>query len=58
MNEQKRPFIDLGDLLIVAGVALLMTGLYLFDWRLAMIGGGALLIVFGAARLRMRSDVP
>lgn len=56
--SEKRPFIDLGDLLIVAGVALLLAGLYLIDWRLALVGGGALLILFGAARLRLRGDVP
>ena len=55
MSEQRRPFLDYGDLLILLGVVLLLLGLYLIDWRLALVGGGGLLIVLGAARLKMRS---
>ncbi len=52
MGEKKRPTVDIADLLIVLGVVLLLAGAYLIDWRLAMMVGGSLLIVFGVARLR------
>lgn len=48
----KRPFLDIADLLIVIGVILLLIGAYLIDWRLALMVGGALLIVLGIARLQ------
>ncbi len=50
--QQKRPFIDYGDLLILFGVILMFAGFYLIDWRLALIYAGAMLAALGMARLR------
>jgi hypothetical protein len=50
MNN-KRPFLDIADLIITVGVILLLVGAYLLDWRLTLVVGGMLLIAVGAARL-------
>lgn len=47
----KRPFFELGDFLILIGAVMFLVGMYLLDWRLALVGGGVLLMVAGAARL-------
>lgn len=39
--------LSLGDVFIFAGAALLLTGLFLFDWRLAMAAVGGLLLLLG-----------
>lgn len=51
MPEQ-RPSFDLGDFLVLAGAGLFLAGLYLFDWRLALVAGGWLLMILGAVRLK------
>lgn len=43
--------LDFSDLLIIAGAALLLWGLYLFDYRLAMVGGGIFILLSGIVRL-------
>lgn len=48
--------LDFGDLLVFLGAIMLLFGLYLLDWRYALIGGGLLLIILGSMRLRMTSN--
>ena len=43
--------IDFGDVLLLVGLAVLLFGLYLFDYRLAIIGGGIFLLLSGIVRL-------
>lgn len=49
MNGGKMTF---GDVLVVVGAGLLLAGLGLLDWRLALAAGGLLLLVMGTVRLR------
>lgn len=51
-DDEKRPFIDLADLLILIGALLLLAGTFLFDYRLSVIVAGLLLLAAGSARLR------
>ena len=44
--------VTLGDVLVIVGVGLLLTGLALYDWRLALAAGGLLLLVLGSLRLK------
>ena len=37
--------IDFLDLLALAGAGALLSGLYLFDWRWVLVGGGALVLM-------------
>ena len=48
--------IDFGDLLIFFGAIMFLAGLYLLDWRLALVAGGILLMVLGSLRLRVTSN--
>lgn len=50
-NDEKRPFFTAGDGLILVGAALLLLGLYLWDWRAALAAVGLLLLIAGAVRL-------
>ena len=43
---------DWGDFLILAGLVMALVGLYLLDWRLALVGGGLALMLMGSARLK------
>jgi len=52
MKDEKRPLFTLADLMILTGAGMLLAGLYLFDWRLALVVGGLLLMLAGMARLR------
>lgn len=45
--------VDIGDILILSGLAAVLVGLYLVDLRLALIVGGLVLIVSGLFRLRL-----
>lgn len=49
-------WIDVEDVAFSVGVALLLVGAWLMDWRLALVVLGLLLIVFGAARSLVRYD--
>jgi hypothetical protein len=40
---------DFSDLLIIFGLALLCGGLACYDWRLALVVGGAVLLALGLA---------
>lgn len=44
---EKSGRIDLPDLMVVLGLALLAGGLGAFDWRLALITLGVILLAFG-----------
>ena len=52
MNDEKRPFLTIADVFILLGLVLTATGLGLYDWRLAMVAVGLVLILAGALRLR------
>lgn len=41
--------VDLADLVVVVGLALLAGGLAAFDWRVAMVSVGLVLLVLGLA---------
>ena len=41
--------VSLPDVLLVAGLLLLVSGIAAFDWRLALIVGGVLLLAGGVA---------
>lgn len=49
---EKRPLLDIADLLIVIGDIAMLVGFFMIDWRLAMIFAGATLVAMGLARLR------
>lgn len=55
MNMNKNRFdknrFDVGDLLLLLGVLLMLSGTYLYDWRLSVITAGLLLMSIGLARL-------
>lgn len=42
---------DIGDVLVVVGLGLLLWGLWLFDYRLAIVGAGIFLLLSGIVRL-------
>lgn len=42
---------EFGDLLLLIGCGLIVYGLYLFDYRLAIISGGTILCFTGIVRL-------
>ena len=47
--------IDYGDVIATLGAAILFLGLYLIDWRFALVATGFLLLVIGVARVIIRS---
>ncbi len=53
----KRPLLDVGDLLILLGACMLLAGLYLYDWRLALAALGGLIMLMGTGRLIFRSRI-
>ena len=50
--------VDYGDIFVLIGAGMLLAGLYLFDWRLALVGGGILLLFTGVIRLLYNYNRP
>ncbi len=48
--------LDIGDFLVFVGGIMLLVGLYLLDWRLALAAGGGMLIILGSIRLRLSHE--
>lgn len=42
---------DIGDVFLFVGLALTLYGLYLFDYRLAIVAGGIFFLLSGIVRL-------
>lgn len=43
--------IDIGDLLVFVGAVMVLAGLWLLDWRLALVAAGLKVLALGVARL-------